>query len=306
MKRFKGLGRIRDSVVEKSKAASEAVQQLGEVSKAALDTTVEQTRTTTSEAGRRMVEVSKETLEAAVEQTQTVSRDAVNKVYTECPVTMFMLPTGPNPEDYFLAFRFDEVLDNLNSGLLVRPKLEILSARAVSYDTERLGQGIKQEFSSQLDHLKSERKRAYEKLVSELPGPTAESIIIGVTLMFFLSPLALLAWAFGINMISMIWDYWRKDKINAQRELNRELNRDLKELDSKNSAFQQAIGNIEVKMHPRIRNLAEMICEVDLVPFDPGDTEREQSDIPDTQIPFRHSIYLKRLPSLYHEFLDVV
>ena len=129
MKRFKGLGKIRDSVAEKSKA-------------------------TASEAVQRMVEVSKETLEAAVEQTQTVSRDAANKVYTECPVTMFMLPTGPNPEDYALIIRFDEMLDNLIPGMLVRPKLEILSARTDGYDTGHLRQEIKQEFALQFEAAK--------------------------------------------------------------------------------------------------------------------------------------------------------
>ena len=103
MDRPKALKRIRDSVVDKSRDTSEAARQIRKVSKGAL--------------------------EAALEQTQATSRNALTKVFPECPVPVFMLPTGPSPEDYALVFRLDEILDDLKSGMFVRPKFEVLSAR---------------------------------------------------------------------------------------------------------------------------------------------------------------------------------
>ena len=131
-----------------------------------------------------------------------------------------------------------------------------------------------------------------------------------------LLPIALILWLVALRCW---WEYrkTRQRTESRQAEISRrlatlgeidkrELERNLEELDSKNGAFQQSVENIHVKVHPRVQNLAKMICEVELVPFDPGDTEREHSDLPDTQIPLRHATYLKRLPDLYHEFLDVV
>ena len=86
MERPKALQKFRDSVVDKSRDTSEAARQIKKVSKGAL--------------------------EAAVEQTQAASRKAVNKVFP-CPVPVFMLPTGPSPEDYALVFRLNEILDNV-------------------------------------------------------------------------------------------------------------------------------------------------------------------------------------------------
>ena len=53
----------------------------------------------------------------------------LDKVFPECPVPAFMLPTGPSADDYRLLFRLDEMLENLESGILVRPKIQVWAAR---------------------------------------------------------------------------------------------------------------------------------------------------------------------------------
>ena len=335
MKRFKGLGKIRDSVAEKSKAtASDTARRMGEAAKSALDTSVERTQAAASEAGRRTVAVSKETLEAAVEQTRTVSRDAVNKVYTECPVNMFMLPTGPNPGDYALIFRFDQMPDNLNSGALVRPKLEILSGRTDGYDTEHLQQEIKQEFALQFEAAREPIVRAIAQATEaqELKGEvrrldlerdiarrfldTVLTWANRAAITIILLPIALILWLVAMRCW---WEYrkTRQRTESRQAEISRrlaslgefdkrELERSLKELESKNRVFQQATENIALREHPRIRNLAAMISELELVPFEPGDTEHDHSGIPDSQVPFHHPAYLKQLPEVYQPFLNAV
>ena len=65
-----------------------------------------------------------------------------------------MLPTGPSPEDYALLFQFDEVLDNLESGILVRPKIEVWAARESGHDLERFGRELKQDFVRQFNEAR--------------------------------------------------------------------------------------------------------------------------------------------------------
>ncbi len=279
MDRPKALKRIRDSVVDKSRDTSEAARQIRKVSKGAL--------------------------EAALEQTQATSRNAVDKVFPECPVPVFMLPTGPSPEDYALVFRLDEILDDLNSGMFVRPKFEVLSARAVNYDPEHLGRELKQEFVGQfeaareslvqagevaLERLELKRSRASEELNKEVSGPTARSLGRWAAMTVFALPLALILLVLGMKprteALRLLWDYRsvRADKRKTQRDLERELEELNSKFDSKSKAFQRAVRNIDIRTHPRIQTLGRLICEVEHVVFDPGDVEPGYSDVPDVQI----------------------
>jgi hypothetical protein len=301
MDRPKALKRIRDSVVDKSRDTSEAARQIRKVSKGAL--------------------------EAALEQTQATSRNAVDKVFPECPVPVFMLPTGPSPEDYALVFRLDEILDDLKSGMAVRPKFEVLSARAVNYDPEHLGRELKQEFVGQfeaareslvqagevaLERLELKRSRASEELNKEVSGPTARSLGRWAASTVFALPLALILLGLGMKprteALRLLWDYRsvRADKRKTQRDLERELEELNSKFDSKSKAFQRAVRNIDIRTHPRIQTLGRLICEVEHVVFDPGDVEPGYSDVPDVQIDLHHPMYLKRLPELYRPLLDVV
>ena len=70
---------------------------------------------------------------------------------------------------------------------------------------------------------------------------------------------------------------------------------------SKNKTLQRAVKRLEVKVHPRIQEIARLICEAERVEFSASEPESE--DIPDVEPYLRHTAYLEQLPQKYVRFL---
>ena len=229
---------------------------------------------------------------------QQLPADVVDKMFPECPVPMFILPTGPNPEEYFIVFGFDEVFDNLKSGIFVRPKIEAWAARVNGWDMEHLGRELKREFTRQFDatreravrsgevdirKLETQRQRQSKEMSDKLTGTVSslakapiQATLGGVMLNPFTG---VFTWPLGVFYLSLAMyngykafnlplEYLeiRSKRGKTQQEL-REEQKKLEELeaefDSKNEAFQKAVGNIEIRTHPLLQSLHRLICEKD-------------------------------------------
>ena len=107
------------------------------------------------------------------------------------------------------------------------------------------------------------------------------------------------------ELIGLLWDYLsvRGKKKRAQRELSREIKKLECEFDKKDKAFQMAVKKIEVRVHPRIRTVASLICEAEGVASSPGGPEPESGNLPDVEPYLRHPIYLEHVPKRYSRLL---
>ena len=250
---------------------------------------------------------------------RVISKKLWDRIFPECSVPTFMLPTGPDIEDYVLVFDFDAMIDQLRSGIFVRPQIEVWAARESSYDLAHLGRVIEREFERQfneaqsriaaiqpdIDNLQSRQDELSDQIVRSAAGWTLLTIT-GPGLPWLLFQL----WAGGtqrVRLIGLLKDFWgtRKEKNEAQRDLNRAIEELESDFESKSKALKKAVKSIEIRVHPRIRTVASMICEADGVAFSSDGPGPELDDIPDVEPHLRNPAYLKHLPESYYGLLNV-
>ena len=267
------------------------------------------------------------TLESAAEQSKVAFNDKLlDKVFPECPVPAFMLPTGPSADDYRLLFRLDEMLENLESGILVRPKIQVWAARKSGFDLQRFGEELKVSFLSQfndardrlideglvkIDNLELKRERLSDEIRAEASGPTLKSATRWTAAGIVGLPVLVLFLALGFRprtkLIGLLRDYLRVrgDKKQAEQKLAREVGELESRFDKKDKAFQRAVTKIEVRVHPRIRNLAVSVCDAAGVAFSDDGSEPESGDVPDLEPYLRDPRYRERVPYRYQWLLTV-
>ena len=150
-------------------------------------------------------------------------------------------------------------------------------------------------------HLSNEIRR-------EATGPTLRSAAnwTALTLLLTLAG-ALLLIGLGmrprLELFGLLSDYLRTrgERDQFVEQFNSEIKKLNSEMDSKNKTLQRAVKRLEVKVHPRIQEIARLICEAERVEFSASEPEAE--DIPDVEPYLRHTAYLKRLPQKHIRFL---
>ena len=236
---------------------------------------------------------------------QQIPGDAWDTIFRECPVPMFILPQGPDPEKYFIVFGFDEVFDNLKSGVFVCPRIEAWASRGTGWDIEHLGEELKTEFNRQFEvsrqrvvqsgsvdvsKLESEAERLAEEKSGKLER--ASSALIKSPMWLGMAGLAVnpftwpVTWPFsliflalslshGRDIIKLSLEYFsltsNNDATNRElRQRKRALEEQERKFDSKNESFQHAVGRIDVKVHPQLQDLYQQICQKEGVFFQPS------------------------------------
>ena len=264
---------------------------------------------------------------------QGVSDEAIDKLFPECPAPMYIMPTGSGSDDYVLVFDFDEILENLNGGVFVRPKIEAWSSGYGDYDIDRLSEELKREFTNQFasarerrvqssDELEAASRKISDKMASDF-GASGVAILTSVGLAAALGSAAvalgptlpavillLFALGFGGKALSLVDDL-RKERVvsgESKRGLNRELQgrvKELDELDSKGEAFQRAVQNIEIRTHSKLQELHRLICDVEGLAFQSGYATLAH-DVPDIKPYLRHPEFLRKLPRHYQDLLTLI
>ncbi len=324
--------RVRDTAEKTVIAASQSTNQLSEQVRAASEKTVN-TAKSSKTVSKEFLDEANARVAGLTEQALELSNEAIDKIFPECSAPMYIMPTGSGPEDYALVFQFDEIVENLNSGVFVRPKIEAWSSGGNDYDLERLGEELKREFTSQFSLTREQRlqsvgdlEAASKKISDERAsdfGASGMAILTSVGLaaalgtgVVVLGPslpavvLLLFALGFGGKALGLV-DDMRKELArsgSSKRELNRNIRskiEELDEVDSKSEAFQRAVRNIEIRTHPKLQELHRLICDIEDVPFQSGDVILTQ-DAPDITPYLRHPEYLRKLPNHYQSLLTII
>ena len=72
---------------------------------------------------------------------------------------------------------------------------------------------------------------------------------------------------------------------------------------SKDKALQGAMKRLQVRIHPRIYEIATLISQAEIVDISPGVPDLEPDDIPDVEPYLDHLAYREVLPARFVKYL---
>ena len=261
----------------------------------------------TTSAGRTAAPVGK-----GFDQLQALYSRGVETVLPECTVPAFLLPTGPGTEDYLLMFDLGEMLTNLRSGVLARPKIELWAARADGYDTDRLAQELAVAFVEQFNAARAslveagmrevaarqkQQDAASREVIDELWGPTLSSAAFW-TFALGATPVGLLLLWMGqrprIEIFGLTAKYLqaRSDKAAAKRNMENEVKTLESEFDDKRTAFRRAVRSMTIRVHPRLQQVAQRFSGTG----DDADVPAPSGAVPNVDKHLNHPLYRQALP----------
>ena len=216
---------------------------------------------------------------AAADVAKSVGTAITDLLFVEVVVPAFLLPTGPRVDDYALVFDLNEVFARLETGVLVRPSIEIWAADDGMRDYDLLAEQLKNSFvfqyedtqqrvvasretelvdiDTRLDELSTELDREGRKTRKSLAG-WALLLVLG-------DPLVLLALWMGrtprLNVLGLMKqkDELQRDKRRVEKELESELKRLEGQFRRNGTEFRRAVQQIKIRPHPHIAELARVI-----------------------------------------------
>ena len=295
--------RVRDTAEKTVDAASQSTDQLSQRVRAASEKAVHTAKSSTS-APREFLDGANARVADLTEQALGLSSEAIDRIFPECSAPMYIMPTGSGQEDYALVFQLDEIIENLNVGVLTRPKIEAWSSGGKDYDIERLGAEIQREFANQFTKARERQERSVKELEASAQKISAEIESLtpgmGAHILAILDPFGV------IDIFLSIQEMKSKRRQESEfKDEAKRLNRSLSELDSKNKMFQRAVRKIKIRTHPKLQELHHLICDVESVPF-PYAKAKPASNAPDISRYLRHPEFLRKLPNHYQRLLTVI
>jgi F0F1-type ATP synthase assembly protein I len=313
------------------RSAQEAIQTVADTSSDLASKTVEKTgnisRSTANLAGVVVSDAWSGASTAGKSVIAGVSRAPealLSRIMKECVVPALLLPQGCGPKDFYCAFDFREAVNKLERGILVRPKIEVWAGRhdvdrhhlaamlrsrfseQFSAERARRVQGTQRGFSREVELLKKEKALAGENV--EAVGTVFVASLL--TMFFVANPIfnlifLVLAIFAGTAGITKAFKYVKSaaliagDSAAAKRE-QKELEN---VLDAKNSAFSEAVDNLEIHIHPVLRDLTADFCELDDRPPPPEGMARD-GVVPTVGAFLRMKRYRADLPRWYGTLAD--
>lgn len=212
-----------------------------------------------------------------------VNEATFGRLFTEVEIPGFLLPTGPNPDDYILEFDFEAALKSLRSGILVKPRLVIIAGRD-DMDPELLAHRLNNEFGAAFSAAKTRSREEVagpaEKEFAEIhankaqaadqSAEAASTVIVGLIGIFLaLNPIAdiiflLIAVYKGKDAVRTAFRYasFVTKGLSNKGKTHKKLHDIEKEFGGKEGAFEEAVSNLEVHIHPRLAQLVNEMIEV--------------------------------------------
>ena len=243
---------------------------------------------------------------------QAAYNKGIDTVFPECTVPAFILPTGPDVEDYVLMFNFEEFLHRLRGGVLVRPKIELWASRAGGYDMNHLAYELERRFQEEVEGAKTsltnplEQQRAARQAdinamrqgISEESSKGTPAWLWGVTFIFCPPVTLLLLLIEGPRRLSLLGEMLELLTLQATKPRSmRELERRMKDFDSKvkdkEDVLRRAVQNLEIRLHPRLQMVALDLGAVDGVDIFVQEPNLDRGHVPQVET-FLDSPYYQR------------
>jgi len=109
--------------------------------------------------GRELSESKAGSASSALDALAKTPSRTVERFIRKASAPVYLLPLGPNPENYFIMMEFEEMLEKLREGLLVRPILMLYVGRS-DFDHSYFADHLKDEFVRQFSEA---REQEYSK-----------------------------------------------------------------------------------------------------------------------------------------------
>ena len=253
-----------------------------------------------------------------LEDLQSLYDRGVDTVFPECAVSAFLLPTGPDPENYLLMFDLSEMLANLRSGVLVRPRIELWAARPEGYDTDRLAEELAVAFVEQFNAARTslveagmQEVAAYQQhqdvasreVKEEFWGPTLGSAAFWAFALGPVTPVGLLLLWMGqrprTEIFSLTAKYLqaRSGKAAAKRNVEHEVRTLESDFGHKRKAFNRAVRRMTVRVHPQLQQVSQSFAGAG----DGSDVSSMSADVPNVDKYLNNPLYRKALPKPQQE-----
>jgi hypothetical protein len=260
------------------------------------------------------------------ERAQELPELASRMVFTDCVVPTFLLPTGAGSRDFVCAFEFSAVLDQLQSGVLVRPRVVAWSGRS-DVDRAQLASVLREDFAVQfraqrdaadvVSDVQAARLAALEASTEKTGARTrsaAKTAAAGVgAMLLFANPIADLAFLAlalygGTSAVQGLWRHFQVSGDLRRHELDMERQRKQleTELDRGDQRFRSAVQRIEVRHHPTLHDIVAQMCELEGVAF----MDADQAVPPGEQVPnviaqLSAPGYRQKVPEWFHPLIDI-
>lgn len=313
--------------VEYLRQASEALGRTSDTARKRLSESADSAIESASRMAERASDASSTFLDSttsAIRLLRSTPARALDGLFRKASVPVYLLPTSSNPADFKLVFDFGEMMQELRSGILVRPVIMVWAGRR-DFDEDYFADHLKDEFVRQFDIARDNERDAHEADIEnlasrrqdakrEMAGPLGWMGGIGLGAVAF-DPSGIMALIYlglfiskGKRAVTPLIDYMSLGKQVGRRskEMERRLQDFDKQFDRKNKVFQRAVRNLDVAVHPHLQTLVELMCEVDSVPFTPGRLEEVPNDYPDVQKYLQTAGYIEAVNEDYRSLLGVI
>lgn len=275
----------------------------------------------------------RELLDSASETARQVAEKGRARVFRETTVPVYLLPTGPGPRDFDCCYSFQAALDQLRSGVLVKPSLQVWAGRS-DIDRDHLAHRLQKTFT---EGMRRER-RAVGRSGRQLAAPARKEIrkaearmddagkrigkatgwvgASAVAMLFATNPLfdlvfLLLAVTKGADGLRHAWSYVAHSVDIAKGErgvakAQRELKKLSDELERRGDAIREAMSNIDLFIHPQLRQLVADFSEVEGLasPIEVDPPERDS--VPDLREQLSEPWYRRQVADYLHPLIDAL
>ena len=252
-----------------------------------------------------------------------INESTFERFFTVVDIPGFVLPTGPHEDDYFLQFEFNEVLKRLSSGTLVRPRLVIFAGRD-DMNRKLLADRINTNFTRAFEAAKNSARQKVadssevtshqiksEQIDLNKHGTEAVSGVLVALIGMFLAAnpvvdviFLLMAVFGGKKAIQIAFRYVSTipQMITHQNKVSVQLSEVEKTFTDKEGAFEEAVNNLVIHLHPRLRQLCCDLCEVNAMEK-PRVSQTVQETVPSVEDHLRSARYRSALSEIYHGLL---
>ena len=206
----------------------------------------------------------------------------------QCLVPTYLLPLGSSTRDFICVFDFDELIEELNRGRLMRPKLEIWAGRP-DIDRFHLSRRIKNDFLKQfelskqkfmakthdspntkLKNLNTQKEEIGQAAEQSLKTAVSSAIGGFIVMQFFSNPLFYLA-LFGTAIYSgvdgakrMLNYFYISYRLSGnKRKIEQEKAKLEAELSEQSKSFRHSLKKIDIKIHPVLQKALAIFYQIE-------------------------------------------
>ena len=252
-----------------------------------------------------------------------LSASAVDKMFEDRQIDVLVLPLGSGPAEFTCSFDLTEVLEGLESGVLVRPRLRVWAHRS-DLDRDRLASDLEQRFSQQVAEFKSKKQAQHDDEASKALATSKEkrveadkssrsatkgALAAGLAVLLVTNPLLdlfLLLMA-ATSGAEAVFEALRESGAEVEeKQTRRKLGSSSKKLQktvgAHKRAFRSALKQLQLQVHSDLASLADDFSQLDEA--SPPPTDDAVTSGPSVVAALQRPSYREALPGWYHPLLD--